>query len=718
MAAESRAVSRVERRVAAPVDRVLLACLFHLNLAFSSLEEASQADVVRRCYWPALELIDKTGFPIAIEATGWTLRRIGELDPAWIERARALLAGGWLELVGSAHAQCAAPLLPAEVNSWNLRLGREAYAELLGVAPRIALVCEQVYSPGLVPLYLQAGYEAVVVDWDNAYRSHPDWPAAHRRYPQRAVGGGRSIPVVWSESIAFQKFQRFAHGELPLGGYVDYVRAAVAEAGNDGECGGGAFMLYANDVEIFDHRPGRFAAEPVLEDGEREWERIAEALRALREEGVGVPALPSGTLDLLGAAGAGHELSLEAPSQPIPVKKQDKYNITRWAVTGRDDIGINTRCWRLYRAASRPRVRGFGPLAWSCASLWASDFRTHITESRWEGLLGRLERSERRWLPVPVESPSAGERILPLTVSTAHEASVERSVSAVTSSRDSLELWAGPVALRLNLRRGMAIEAFADARVCDQPLLGTLEHGYFPTIELGADFYSGHLVQESPLTHKVTDLERVTPEVGVDRMGRLCARASIVSGLGPIGKAVRLDPAGGAVEIEWVLHWSELPLGSLRLGHVTLLPAAFDPQTLWYGTHNGGTELEVHRIPGPAFDHGAAVSGLVSCRQGLGATEGLVLLGDAERTIRVELDQARARALALMSWTPGPERWLLRLSFALTESDETRRGGIPRASEVPQGMRMRILAERTADAMRRPHERRDGTWPAGAAAPP
>jgi hypothetical protein len=695
LAAESRPANQVERRVTAPADIMRLVCLFHLNLAFSSLEEASRAEVVRRCYWPALELADRTGFPIAIEATGWTLRRIGELDPAWIERARALLAAGRLELVGSAYAQCAAPLLPADVNVWNLRLGREVYAELLGVAPRIALVCEQVYSPGLVPLYLRAGYEAVVVDWDNAYRSHPDWPAGRRLYPQRAVGGGHSIPVVWSESIAFQKFQRFAHGELPLGDYVDYVRAAGVEAGN----GGGTFMLYANDVEIFDHRPGRFAAEPVLEDGEGEWERIAEALRTLREEGVGVPALPSDTLDLLGAAAAGHELSLEAPSQPIPVKKQDKYNVTRWAVTGRDDIGINTRCWRLYEQLRVHRCEDPDPWRELC-ELWASDFRTHITESRWEGFLGRLEHSERRWLPAPpAESPQAGERILQLTGSTAHQASVERPVSA-TSSRDSLELRAGPVALHLNLRRGMAIEAFADARVCGQPLLGTLEHGYFPTIDLGADFYSGHLVQESPLTHKVTDLERVAPEVGVDGMGRLCALASIASGLGPIDKVVRLDPVGGAVEIEWVLHWSELPPGSLRLGHVTLLPAAFDPQTLWYGTHNGGTELEVHRIAGPAFDHGAAVSGLVSCRQGLGATEGQVLLGDAKRTIRVELDQGCARALGLISWTPGPERWLLRLSFALTESDETRRGAIPRAPETLQGMRMRILAERTADAIK------------------
>ncbi len=683
MAAEPRPVGglRSPLGMVVPPRQVSLVCLLHLNLAFSSLEEESHAEVVRRCYWPALELIERADFPIAIEATGWTLRRIAELDPGWIASARELLAAGRLELVGSAHAQCAAPLLPAQVNAWNLRLGREVYAELLDVVPRIALVSEQVFSPGLVPLYLQAGYEAIIVDWDNAYRSHPDWPRAYRHLPQRARGGGSSIPVLWSESIAFQKFQRFAHGELELERYLDYVRGVAASARERSSTGVGALMLYANDAEIFDHRPGRFAAEPELE-GEGEWLRIAEGLRALREEGIGVPALPTEVLGLLGGAGANEELSLEAPDQPIPVKKQDKYNVTRWGVTGRDDVGINTRCWRLYDC-----IRGAGcgdPHVWrELCELWASDFRTHITESRWRSFLVRLEDAERRWLPAATASPPR-----PVALS-------EPPDGAVGRARGTLELRAGPVALRLNTRRGLAIEALSDARISDRPLLGTLEHGYFPTIELGADFYSGHLVQESPLTHKLTDLDRVQPEVGLCRRGRLCARARIATERGPIDKVVRLDPATCAAEIEWTLRWRALPVGVLRLGHVTLLPEAFNADTLWYATHNGGRDFDVHRIVGPAFDHGSAVSALVSCCQGLGVTEGVVLLGDAKRAIRVQIDQACARPLGLVSWTPVAERWLLRLYFTLSESDDTRCGEIPRDPYTPQRMRMRISAEHT-----------------------
>lgn len=669
MAVEPQSVAR-ERAEIAQVPRLL--CLFHLNLAFSSLEEDSHAEIIRRCYRPALELAQETGFPIALEATGWTLRRIAELDPSWIELLRELLAQRRVEFVGSAHAQCAAPLLPALLNTWNLRLGREVYLELLGVAPRIALVCEQVYSPGLVPLYLQAGYEALIVDWDNARRSHPQWPTEHRLHPQRALGCGRSIPILWSESIAFQKFQRFAHGELGLNRYLDYVREVTHGEGHAGR----ALMLYANDVEIFDHRPGRFAAEPDLQEGE--WQRIAEGLCALREEGLGVPALPSEMLELLDAPGAGCELALESPSQPIPVKKQDKYNVSRWAVSGRDDVGINTRCWRLYEQLRSEECAD--PERWrKLCELWASDFRTHITQARWEAYLERLGMAESAWLTSP-----AGEE-MPVVLEPVEPA------GAVARDGDILELTMGALVLRLNLRRGMAIESFSDTRISKRPLLGTLEHGYFPTIELGADFYSGHLVQESPLRHKVTDLERVQPTVGLDEQGRLCAQARIATELGPIEKTIRLDPAG--VELEWVLHWTELPVGSLRLGHVTLFPETFDAQSLWMGTHNGGEGLETHRIAGHAFDHGASVSALVSCRQGLGLTEGMVLLGDAEHTIRVEIDQACARPLGLLTWIPGGERWFLRLCFALAESDDTRRGGIPRTAQRPQRMRLRICAQ-------------------------
>ena len=49
---------------------------------------------------------------------------------------------------------------------------------------------------------------------------------------------------------------------------------------------------------------------------------------------------PGQVLENLHLPGAGNRLNLESTQQPVPVKKQGKYNITRWAVTGKNDLEI------------------------------------------------------------------------------------------------------------------------------------------------------------------------------------------------------------------------------------------------------------------------------------------------------------------------------------------------------------------------------------------
>ena len=55
--------------------------LFHLNLAYSSIEEEQRPDVIERAYWPLLRLPEKINAPVAIEASAYTLEAVGN----WIE---------------------------------------------------------------------------------------------------------------------------------------------------------------------------------------------------------------------------------------------------------------------------------------------------------------------------------------------------------------------------------------------------------------------------------------------------------------------------------------------------------------------------------------------------------------------------------------------------------------------------------------------------------
>jgi hypothetical protein len=362
-----------------------LFALFHLNLAFSSIEEDQHAQVVRDCYGPLLDLAVRHG-PIGIEATAYTLQAIRKCEPGWLEKLIRLIHDGNAELIGSGYAQIIGPLVPADMVAANLRLGNEAYRDLLGVSPKIALVNEQAYSAGLVGHYLDAGYEALLVDWDNVASFHPAWQPEFRYVPQRARGAdGRSIPLLWTSTVAFQKLQRLAHDDIALEDYLTFV-AAQRGAGKR------VFCLYASDVEIFGFRPGRYRTEEANQ-GPAEWVRINAAFAAAAAmEGVRMIA-PSDALAIV-AEHAGEPLQLESAAYPVPVKKQRKYNLTRWAVTGRDDIAINAACQRIYAALKK---QGAPDADWrELCRLWASDFRTHITDARWQNCRRDLLAMETR----------------------------------------------------------------------------------------------------------------------------------------------------------------------------------------------------------------------------------------------------------------------------------------------------------------------------------
>ena len=83
--------------------------LFHLNMAFSSIEEEQRPEVVARCYWPLLNLPAAIDAPIAIEATGYTLECIAAIDRNWIAELRRLISLGAVELIGSGFAQLIGP---------------------------------------------------------------------------------------------------------------------------------------------------------------------------------------------------------------------------------------------------------------------------------------------------------------------------------------------------------------------------------------------------------------------------------------------------------------------------------------------------------------------------------------------------------------------------------------------------------------------------------
>jgi Glycosyl hydrolase family 57 len=627
--------------------------LFHLNLAFSSIEEEDRPQVIERCYWPLLRLAEQEEIPIAIEATGFTLERIAAIAPDWIAALRRLIAEGRAGFVGSGYVQLIGPLVPAAVNRANLRLGHNTYERLLGLRPSLALPNEQAYSGGLLPLYAEAGYRALVMDYDNCAPHHPEWPRGLRYAPQSILGaGGPPLDLIWTNTVAFQKVQRLAHGELEPGDYIRYIR---------GQIGGEprAFALYGNDAEVFDFRPGRMATEAPL-SAAREWDRLAKAFGALRAEKDIEFLLPEALLTRAWPHRATGPIRLETPGCPVPVKKQHKYNITRWAVTGRDDLDINTRCYRLYHHIE---AQGGDDEAWgTLCGLWASDFRTHVTDKRWARFQDSLKAAEDRFGSPPRKAPA--------------RPALRRNLATVTAGPRLLEVETPMVKARLKLARGLALDAVwfgaLDARA-SEPLCGTLPHGHLDDVRLAFDWYSGTLVYDRPARPKITDLVPVTPEVTYDGEGAPLITAVIDTPLGKIRKSLRFALDAPRIDYDITLDWSDWSHAALRLGNFTLLPRAFDPAKLALHTQNGGEAVERFSLDGGPVDHGTPVSLQVSANCALGMTGGWAELGDDRTRLRVTVEQDIAALVGLVTARQVHESQFCRLSLSALEFDETRR---------------------------------------------
>jgi hypothetical protein len=497
------------------------------------------------------------------------------------------------------------------------------------------------WSQGLVDAYLDAGYEALIAEWNNPRHAHPEWDDEWRYRPAwTSSPTGRRIRLLWADAVLFQCFQRAVSGEFEPEEYFARLRAHAGP-------GPRHVFVYANDAEIFDHRPGRYASEPPLPE-RSEWERMGALVDELR--GQGLEFTTPGRLLADRRFEPAASVALSSAANPIPVKKQGKYNVTRWALSGWDNVGVNTRCFAMAKELER---RGGTPRDWQLlCRAWGSDLRTHLTEKRW--------RRFARALPHRRAAPSADTVFV--------EAPLRSRVVERAGKR--LALGTDGVRAVLNLRRGLALDALRLRQSGEAPLVGTLPLGHFDDIEWSADFYSGHAVLELPGERRVTDLEAVEPEIEL-RPQYVRVAALVPTLHGPLPKEVRAY--AHRLELRYGFSaWGERPRATLRAGALTLLDGGLGSD-LWVSCANGGA---LERMPlGDACDHGRGVSSLVSATTAFGATDGWIAIDDGRRGFQVSWPQEEAAALPLLTARRAGAKRFVRLAFSLSELDETHRSG-------------------------------------------
>ena len=618
------------------VQTVAIYTVFHLNLAFSSIEQEHHAEVIRKCYWPLLQ-IAKEGIPIGIELTAYTLEAINVIAPEWVVEFRRLLSLGKCELIASGDSQIIGPLVPAAVNHANLRLGQQSYKERVGITPSIAYVNEQAVSAGLLDIYIDAGFEAVVVEWDNPFSHNPDWKPEYFEQPQRLISAsGRSIKVIWNHAIAFQKFQRYVHGELTEEDYLNYLLKVLKP-------GTVAFPVYGSDAEVFDFRPGRYQTEAGQVSNE--WIRIKQLFNRINHMTEYSWSTPS---ELLLNFKDNPTLRLTNAQHPVSVKKQTKYNICRWGLSGRNDLLLNTECYKHFRMLKSNSLASDSDWRNLCR-LWASDLRTHLTQSRYDKL--KLEAKVPQPLRFAPFKPLDSINIL------------------YDEARRRLQIQTSKIQLSLNGNRGLAIDSLAFASHSFKPVVGTLSHGHFDHISYGADFYTNHLLLERFRERdRIADLNRVVYQLA-EQDGCLVIYCSQFLKIGEIIKWYRLDGEKLYTGIQF--QNLQRPEASVRLGFITLLDCA---DRAWYQTCLGSDQDEFFQITAD-MDQGEAVSSIVSSNSALGATNGKISFGSQSTGIIVEWNPEDCAALPMLSSKKINNQYLNRLWFSLAEADETLKSG-------------------------------------------
>lgn len=618
--------------------------IWHLNLMYSSIEIERRAQVIEKCFWPLIELAKK-GFKPGIEAPALTLEIAQQLDPAWVQELKSCYQKGLLEFVGSGYSQLIGPLVPAKINQANIRAGKKSYQDILGKIPSLWMANEQSFSRGLAECLIDEKIENLVVDWSNPFSLNPQWDENLVFSAQRTTDTqGRQLNVIWSESLAFQKFQRYIHQENVAQEYTDFLKDLLARMQSHGQ--GSSFCIYGNDAEIFDFRPGRFATEPTLEQSQ-EWPRIFKIMESMQTMGFDF-IHPSSALQ---SSIKPQVLSLTALHDPNSVKKQPKYNVTRWALTGRNSPWLNQNCFDLLKTSISDQ---------KICELWSSDYRTHITEKRWNALNQEIKNLT---ASLPLKKPSLSQNMDP--AKPLAKLPIDEKIFIETKDLKAC----------LNPLRGMSLESVSLKN--QNSILGRIRQGTLSRIDLSADWFSGNVVLELPGKAQMTDLKKCTV-MKTETEQASAYQTRIAFSDGHVTKTLAFPKLGSEWQQEYLFEIPELPVGSLRFGFLTLFqPKSDAKQSLSIKTHLGGQTPEIFNVPDFDFDHGLAASSLVSARQCLGMTEDEIEILTDDLKLKIKLEASSLRPLAMVENKMSREGRFFRLYFSLSEYDDTRRGAFP-----------------------------------------
>jgi hypothetical protein len=607
--------------------------IYHANLAFSAIPEGKLEEVIDKCYFSLLDFVEKTNTKIGLEISGYSLEIIQELRPTWIEKFKELSNQGLIELIGSGYMQIIAPLVPYKVNLQNQKIGLETYINILGITPKIAFINEQTFSKSLVDLYYEVGYEALIMEWNNAYSLNNKIKKDFAYSPIIVKGINKTLPILWSDSILFQKFQRTVHGERDMDFYINFVKQYTKEYK--------AVPIYSSDLEIFNFRPGRFETEQLIKNDE--WEIVANIVEKLKQ--FCKFELPSKVLEM--NLDKNKKVSLTTSLNPIIVKKQEKYSLSRWAACGRGANYINTLCYKYFK-----KIKNIDDLSqWKLLlKYWGSDYRTHITETKWGKAINDLENL--------VASKNNDIQILKKSNQNFYEKG-----NLVIFKKNNLKII-------FDKRKGLILDTiFINNKkfpIC------TIKHGELDLIKHGADFFTGTTIIESSETKKISDLveaEEINYYKIDENIFKIESSLQMKNGIKEL-KSWIIDEKNNSITFDLILDCPLFIRGSIRVGILTL-DKTFASKNGSIKIKNGNKYYEKMNLKNNEINQHIPKSLTQSSQSGLGCTNGIMKFKNDDSSFQIKIDREISYPFIILQNNKDKFGYLTRVYFSLQELDDT-----------------------------------------------
>lgn len=607
--------------------------IYHANLAFSAIPEGKLEEVIDKCYFSLLDFVEKTNTKIGLEISGYSLEIIQELRPTWIEKFKELYKKGLIELVGSGYMQIIAPLVPYKVNLKNQKIGLDIYINILGITPKIAFINEQTFSKSLVDLYYEVGYEALIMEWNNAYSLNNKIKKDFAYSPIIVKGINKTLPILWSDSILFQKFQRTVHGERDMDFYINFVKQYTKEYK--------AVPIYSSDLEIFNFRPGRFETEQLIKNDE--WEIVANIVEKLKQ--FCKFELPSKVLEM--NLDKNKKVSLTTSLNPIIVKKQEKYSLSRWAACGRGANYINTLCYKYFK-----KIKNIDDLSqWKLLlKYWGSDYRTHITETKWEKAINDLEN---------------------LVASKNNDIQILKKSNQNFYEKDNLVIFKkNNLKIIFDKRKGLTLDTiFINNKkfpIC------TIKHGELDLIKHGADFFTGTTIIESSETKKISDLveaEEINYYKIDENIFKIESSLQMKNGIKEL-KSWIIDEKNNSITFDLILDCPLFIRGSIRVGILTL-DKTFASKNGSIKIKNGNKYYEKMNLKNNEINQHIPKSLTQSSQSGLGCTNGIMKFKNDDSSFQIKIDREISYPFIILQNNKDKFGYLTRVYFSLQELDDT-----------------------------------------------